>query len=320
MLTRPDFAAKQIIVFSPMKGDKLSFRNDNVVITDGEGKVIHQSTCYRLFALFIIGHITITSGLIQRAKKFQFAIVFMSTTLRPYCVISDFAEGNTILRQKQYTYDGFEAAKQLIANKIANQEIVVKDKRNKAKYDYAALDTIEDCIGSIPSACDINELMSIEGRASKVYFRAWFDNIDWYGRKPRIKFDMTNALLDIGYTMLFSYVDAVAAVFGFDRYKGILHTQFYMRKSLTCDLVEPFRVIIDKQVKSGINLKQFNEADFYIDNSQWRLRQDKNAQYSEIFIQAILNHKEDVFMYIQQFYRQMMKGSINENMPRWTIR
>lgn len=317
MLTRPDFVAKQVIVFSPMKGDKLSFRNDNALITDGNGKVIHQSTCYRLFALFIIGHITITSGLIQRAKKFNFAIVLMTTTLRPYCVISDFAEGNTLLRQKQYHVNGLAPARVLVENKIANQQSLLKKKRDKTEYDRTVIEVLSGCIENIPSTQDINELMSIEGHASKVYFRAWFDNVTWFGRKPRTKYDMTNALLDIGYTMLFSYIDAVAAVFGFDRYKGVLHTQFYMRKSLICDLVEPFRIIIDKQVKKGINLQQFKEADFYVDNGQWRLKQNKNNLYTEVFIQAILEYKEDIFLYIQQFYRKVMKEDLDKLMPRW---
>ena len=32
--------------------------------------------------------------------------------------------------------------------------------------------------------------------------------------------------------------------------------EFYMRKSLVCDLVEPLRPIIDQQVKKSINLKK----------------------------------------------------------------
>ena len=241
----------------------------------------------------------------------------MTTTLRPYCVISDFAEGNTLLRQKQYHVNGLAPARVLVENKIANQQSLLKKKRDKTEYDRTVIEVLSGCIENIPSTQDINELMSIEGHASKVYFRAWFDNVTWFGRKPRTKYDMTNALLDIGYTMLFSYIDAVAAVFGFDRYKGVLHTQFYMRKSLICDLVEPFRIIIDKQVKKGINLQQFKEADFYVDNGQWRLKQNKNNLYTEVFIQAILEYKEDIFLYIQQFYRKVMKEDLDKLMPRW---
>ncbi len=56
MMSHTDFSKEQILILMTKKGQKLSFRNDNVVITDSNDKVIHQSTCYRLFAIFIIGH------------------------------------------------------------------------------------------------------------------------------------------------------------------------------------------------------------------------------------------------------------------------
>ena len=86
-----------------------------------------------------------------------------------------------------------------------------------------------------------------------------FEGLNWKGRKPRIKFDYINSSLDIGYTVLFTFIEVIANSFGFDIYVGVLHKQFYMRKSLICDFVEPFRTIIDEQVKKSINLKQIKE-------------------------------------------------------------
>ena len=63
-----------------------------------------------------------------------------------------------------------------------------------------------------------------------------------------------------------------------------MHTQFYMRKSLVCDIVEPFRVLIDHEVKKAINLKQIKEEDFIIINHQYRLKWDKSADYVKILM------------------------------------
>lgn len=60
--------------------------------------------------------------------------------------------------------------------------------------------------------------------------------------------------------------------YGFDTYCGVLHKQFYMRKSLVCDIVEPFRVLIDDAVKKAINLKQIKEEDFIVIQNQYRLK------------------------------------------------
>lgn len=84
MLSLPDFKEKQIVFALLSYGDKLSFKNDNLVIKDAEDNTKLQVTCYRLFAVFIIGHLTITSGLVQRAKKFGFSIVLMTHSLRVY--------------------------------------------------------------------------------------------------------------------------------------------------------------------------------------------------------------------------------------------
>lgn len=45
MLEKPDFEKKQIIFIFAKKGEKLSFKNDNMVVTDKEGKIIYQITC-----------------------------------------------------------------------------------------------------------------------------------------------------------------------------------------------------------------------------------------------------------------------------------
>lgn len=320
MLSINDFSQKQILFLITKDGQKLSFRNDNVLIRDSNEKTVCQTTCHRLFAIFVVGHITITSGLIERAKKFGFAIVFMTSSFRPYQTLSAFAEGNTVLRKKQYFYDGTEAGKSLIENKIKNQRQLLSSIRNKSDGLKSAIACLDKYVAELNGCDSIQSIMGVEGSASKVYFRYYFDNVIWNGRKPRVKLDMTNTLLDIGYTILFSYIDALLSVFGFDRYNGILHRQFYMRKSLTCDMVEPFRVIIDRQVKKGINLKQFKERDFDIYDEKWVLKRKKSEEYCRIFMSEILNYKNEMYVYIRDFYRSFMRGNLEKSFPEWRLK
>ena len=316
MLSVDDFANKQILFLQTREGQKLSFLNDNVVIKDADNKTICQATCYKLFAVIIIGNITITSGLIQRAKKFGFAIILMTPSFRPYQTISAFAEGNTILRKNQYSYSDLEIAKQITKNKIANQRYMLMSVRNKSDDLKNAVFCIDKYILSIDECDSVQSIMGVEGCASKIYFKNYFDNVIWKGRRTRIKFDMANALLDIGYTILFSYIDALLSLFGFDRYVGVLHRQFYMRKSLVCDMVEPFRVIIDRAVKKGINLGQFKERDFDIFDGKWCLKYKKSSDYSKVFITEILNYKEEIYIYIRSVYRCFMRQDY-ASFPQW---
>ena len=86
MLSAPDFEQKQIVLALLSHEDKLSFKNDNIIIKSSDGKIKHQSTCYRLFALFIVGHVSVTSGLLQRAKKFGLVYSYESR-LNSICAV-----------------------------------------------------------------------------------------------------------------------------------------------------------------------------------------------------------------------------------------
>lgn len=317
LLSPNDFSQKKIMFLVTKDGQKLSFKNDNVVVKNKDGMIICQTSCYRLFALFVVGHITITSGLIQRAKKFGFSIMFLTTSFRPYQAISSFAEGNTILRRSQYNYSSIKSGISLVKNKMINQRFLLMSIRNKNHDLQKTIACIDRYLKNIDNCDSIQSIMGIEGSASKIYFKYYFDNVVWKGRKPRVKFDMTNALLDIGYTLLFSYIDCLTAIFGFDRYVGLLHRQFYMRKSLVCDLVEPFRVIIDKQVKKSINLGQFKEKDFEIFDGKWCLKYKKSSEYSQIFMTAILKHKNELFLYVRDVYRCFMQNKLDSDFPVW---
>jgi len=320
MLSNNDFSKKQIVVVFFNKGEKLSFQNDNITIKNSDDKVIHQSTCYRLFAVFVVGNTTITTGLIQRAKKFEFSIVLMSTSMRTYQILGAKKEGNTLLRAKQYSYASLDAAKHIAKNKMLNQRTLLNTQRQKSDELKQAIIAIDDCIVKIDKSTSISDIMGYEGAASRVYFINHFNNVVWKGRKPRIKNDMTNALLDIGYTLLFSFVEAMLEIYGFELFIGVLHRAFYMRKSLVCDLVEPFRCLVDDCVKKGINLGQFKEKDFIIENLRYDLSWKKSPDYVSVLMQPLLDNKTEIFQYIQSYYRAFMKQLDESEYPNFIFR
>ena len=131
MMSTRDFEFKQLAFVFTSKGEKISFKNDNLLISDENGKIKHQSTCYRLFLLFICGDFCITSGLLERSNKFGFNIVLMSPNLRVTKIIPSKAEGNVLLRRIQYEYSRTDIAAKVISNKIHNQMEILQRKRNK---------------------------------------------------------------------------------------------------------------------------------------------------------------------------------------------
>ena len=319
MLSANDFSKKQIIFLFTNTGEKLSFSNDNIVIKDKEGKIKHQSTCYRLFMVCVVGNISITSGLIQRSKKFGFAICLMSTTFRVYEIIGSRMEGNTMLRKRQYEYTQNDIGRKIEQNKIANQMDTLKNIRKKTEEIKEGIEFLQDMIDKLNEPLNYLEVMGIEGNAARVYFTRVFNNVKWNGRRPRIKNDYINVTLDIGYTMLFNIVDAILQIYGFDTYYGVFHKCFYMRKSLVCDLMEPMRPIVDYSVRKAINLEQCKKEDFEVYDNRWVLKYKMNSKYIQFLMKDILEYKDEIFVYIQKYYRFFMKMKSVEELPRFKV-
>lgn len=320
MITKPDFIEKKIILVFPCKGDKISFKNDNIVILDGNDKIKMQLTCYKLFAIFIVGGFTITTGIIEKSKKFGFSIVFFTVSFKMYSSINFRTEGNTLLREKQYTTSmSNKISKEIIINKISNQRDMLKKLRDTSIVDgIMNLDIVIDKL--VRNEYDNYEIMGMEGTTAKVYFNRMFKDYEWKGRQPRAKRDRINLLLDIGYTVLFNYLEAILNIYGFDIYKGNLHQEFYMRKSLVCDIIEPFRPIVDYEIRKALNLKQIDDLSYHINQGQYQLQWKDSEKFISIILKAIMSYKEEIFVYIQQYYRWFMKGKEIKLFPKVVLK
>lgn len=127
---------------------------------------------------------------------------------------------------------------------------------------------------------------------------------------PRTKLDITNLLMDIWYSFLYNFIESNLNLYGFDIYKGFYHKLFFERKSLVCDLVEPFRCIIDKQIKKMYNLSQINKDDFILSKGEYKLLLDNRNHYTRLLLNPILEYKEQIFYYVKNYYRAVIKEDL----------
>lgn len=319
-MSLPDFKYKQCIFYFPSDDkSKLRFRADNIIIEDEEGKVVQQHSCHMVFALFIIGNITLTNVVLQKAKQFAFPVLLLSRNFRLDSYFNNRAEGNFLLRRKQYESEqNFLIAQQLVAQKINNQLVLLQDLRYRSAAETEAIEKLNGI--EVAAAQNAHELLGIEGNAGKIFFPVYFRQMNWIRREPRAKRDINNLLLDIGYTYLFHFVEAMTAIYGFDVYCGVFHTFFYQRKSLVCDLVEPFRCIIDLRLRKAHNLKQIDEKDFFQSNNQFQLAYKQQGKYTKMFVKDILEQKAEIFLFIQAYYRWFMKNKHIGEFPVFKIR
>lgn len=76
-------------------------------------------------------------------------------------------------------------------------------------------------------------------------------------------------------------------MYGFDLYVGVYHRLWFKRKSLVCDLMEPFRCLIDHTVLLAFNRRQFVEQDFEIIKGEYRLKYKKSRDYYRLSLVSL---------------------------------
>jgi len=312
MLTLPDFQQKQILFIQTDNNseNKIKFHNENIVFLKNDN-VENRASCHKVFCIFIIGNLSITTELIKQCKNFGISLFFLKPNLNLYAYINSIAEGNYLLRIKQYNLsekEELEIAKKILINKVKNQLSLL----NSRSLEIKNLN-FEDIENKIKKSKDSQNLLGIEGNFSKEFFKIYFQDINWYARMPRVKPDIPNFLLDIGYTYLFNFIDALLCLFGFDTYKGFYHKLFFQRKSLVCDIIEPFRGIIDREVLKMYTLNIVKKDDFKAVDGKITLSSYKNNQkYSIRFFETIMKNKEQIYKYVQGFYRFLMDSNKNK--------
>lgn len=308
MLTFPDFKEKRILFVNVEHGNTylLQLTNDNIrLIRNGEA--VDQISCHIILAIFITGDLSITTALLKKLSSFGISVFFLNHNLAVKASVRSEAEGNYLLRQKQYKSNNeLSIAINIVANKIDNQELTLKKCRKV--YNSKIFENAREMLKIVR---DNQQLLGIEGNVGKTYFQSLFFDIDWIRRAPQTKEDINNLLLDIGYTYLFNFCDALLRLFGFDTYKGYYHKLFFQRKSLSCDIMEPIRCVIDYQLVKSFRLKQINKKDFVFKNGSFEFKNGfKNYKaYSSIFLESINDRKEDIYSFVFAFYRHVMDGN-----------
>lgn len=319
MFTHKDIEMRTIFVVNCIEHDRsLRVNSGELMLEELDGdkkKTLTRFPFQKLLALFIIGHIAVTTPLIEKCKKYGVALVVMKPNLRPVFFWANSAEANYLLRKRQFEFrqDDLSVARCIVYNKVQNQKLSLQKTRRKDELTTEAIAQCDAALTTLADVNDYNQLMGLEGTVAKTFFAAYFQNLNWRGRHPRMKCDVMNVALDIGYTILFNFMESFVRMFGFDLYVGVYHRLWFKRKSLVCDLMEPFRCIIDHATLLAFNRKRFSEKDFTLVKQEYRLKYEKCADYYKVYYDALIAYKSDFFKYVQQYYRCFMgRKSVKE--------
>lgn len=239
------------------------------------GAVLHALHVFKLDQLVLFGNVFLTPAAISCLLQRGIDTVFMTRYGRYRGRLQGLHGKNITLRQEQFRKMEDEAfclktAAAIVEGKIANLRAALL-RLNRSREGLELEDQILSLkrLGQkLAEALDLDALRGFEGRSAVLYFQGFSrgflaDGVKFRKRVRRPPTDPVNALLSLGYTLLFNSVMAAVSLVGFDPYLGCLHTVEYGRPSLAIDLMEEWRpIIVDTLVLSVFNLKALTLDDF----------------------------------------------------------
>lgn len=318
MFTHKDIENKSVFVINGLAHQNLRVKSGFLYLEDLEKeKALTKFPFPKILFLMVIGHTNITSALIDQCNKHKIPMVVMKPNFRSVFYFGNFADANYLLRKKQHLQPAvrLDIAQFLVNNKLSNQLCLLQKTRKKDALSLAAVKYLEQAMSQVALCTQLGHLMALEGRAAKHFFGAYFQDFQWKGRRPRVKQDPLNACLDIAYTNLFNFIENMCRLFGFDLYVGVYHQLWFKRKSLICDLIEPFRCIVEHQVRKSFNYGTFSSNDFQQLRGSYYLRYGVRKKYTQAIFEAIIAQKLPIFKYIQDYYRCFMGNKSVEEYP-----
>ena len=216
---------------------KISYKNRFLVVKqENDEKYIHISEIDTVIVDSI--SVSISAYLLKELADNKINIIFCDEKHNPFGeIVPYYSKHNTSKMIKEQikwkTTDKDKIWSEIVKNKIMNQALLLKKtKSDKYKLVLSYIDEVVD-----------GDKTNREGHAAKVYFNALFGN-DFVRNSD----DSINAALNYGYAILLSTINKEIINNGYLTQLGIHHKNEFNEFNLTCDLMEPFRIVIDNFV------------------------------------------------------------------------
>lgn len=228
------------------KQSKISYKNRFLVVKqENDEKYIHLSEIDTIIIDSI--SVSISSYLLKEISDNKINIIFCDEKHNPFGELKSYYlahnSSKKIIMQSKWSQKKKDELWQLIVkNKITNQALLLN--KIKSKNYNLILSYISDVV--------IGDKSNREGHAAKIYFNSLFTK-----KFVRNENDDINSALNYGYAILLSNFNKEIVSNGYLTQLGIHHKNEFNPFNLSCDFMEPFRIIIDNFVWSNKD-REFN--------------------------------------------------------------
>lgn len=218
------------------KRAKLDLQLNNMVVRMDSITKIHLSE----IAVVLIEStaVSVTTSLLAELIRRKIKVIFCDEKRMPSSqLVPYYGSHDTSLKYKKQIAWTNEMKQivwgEIVAEKIRKQADYLEQKGKEESR------LLRQYVKEIKPGDDTNR----EGHAAKVYFNALF-GLDF----SRTLECNINAALNYGYSILLSAFAREIVSQGYFTQLGIFHDNMYNQFNLACDLMEPFRILVDRQV------------------------------------------------------------------------
>lgn len=275
---------------------RINYKNRFLVVkNENDEKYIHLSEIDTIIVDSIA--VSISTYLLKEIANNKINIIFCDEKHNPFGELSRYYSRHNTSKKIKEQISWEQKSKdelwsKIVKNKIINQALLLK-KISSEKYDL---------ILNYANDVKIGDKTNREGHSAKVYFNALFGN-----SFVRNEDDNINDALNYGYAILLSTINKEIVNNGYLTQLGIHHKNEFNDFNLSCDLMEPFRIIIDNFVYFNLDRKFDTKYKFDLINIFNKTYKYLNKNYTlkdiiKLYVKNSLESINNLDMYREFIY------------------
>lgn len=226
----------RIVVIS--RRAKLDYQLGYMVVRNEEITKIHLSEISTI--LIESTAVSLTTSLLAELTKKKIKVIFCDEKRNPSSELIPYYGSHDTSAKIREQIKWSEQEKTVIWTEIVTEKIR-KQADTLDQYGKSEVKLLRKYIEEI----EYGDATNREGHAAKVYFNALF-GMDF----TRTEENSINAALNYGYGILLSAFNREIVMNGYITQIGLFHNNMFNQFNLGSDLMEPFRSIVDQQVKN----------------------------------------------------------------------
>lgn len=214
---------------------KLEFRLNSLIVRGETEKKIY--ICEINTLIIQSTAVSLTASLLNELTKNNIKVIFCDEKCNPTAeLLPYYGAHNTSKRYKeQFSWD--EKIKAKIWRRIIEKKI---EEQSVHLFERGFIEQAE-MLKTYASQVDENDCTNREGHAAKVYFNCLLGM-----GNSRQNGSFINGCLNYGYAVLLSLFNREIAASGYLTQLGVWHDNEFNSFNFSCDLMEPFRVVVDR--------------------------------------------------------------------------